>query len=534
MAHKADATSIMRIAAQARSAVDCRLGLWLSKCSMSASPRNTRLFAGKETFAFILILGCAAALYLHDLTYSDIWIDEACSKALTRHPFPEMMRIIAGDFHPPLYFVALKLFTAVIGTTDLTIRLFSVVGALSALGISYVVGRRLLGQAGALFLCLLMLAVPMPGLYSHVARMYTWTVFVSMGVLLYALLYAKEHRRRDLVLLGFFSVMAAYIHYYCLIAAFWTNLAVLLYLFARKDPAWRALAAMGAVVLVLFLPWLSVLLSQTRAVQKDFWIQPVTWSSFLSCYTQPFFGVFFPYALSWVEMAVVYGLKLAGVWSALFSRKTGNRLPLGLSLFVFNAALLTVVAVSLLVKPILYPRYVMTLMPMLLVPPVVALLSWKRNWLAAIPLATALGCGVFIVLSEFKVSYGPYRQSLERLSKAHPEVRKIVHVAELTAGPFAEYGRGGPWTQYYLKNDRSSWYLNMDIFPAMTAVKDPSDVAPKEEVFCLAVFDPVPLNKTNIDLVLARCRTVAREEVADAKPYPGIKITLYLLKYAGR
>jgi hypothetical protein len=109
---------------------------------------GTRQFAArKETFGFLVVLGAAAALYLYHLGFSDIWADEAFTKAIIRHPLRELLRVVAGDFHPPLYFLALKFFTSVLGNTDLTIRLFSVLGALSTLALAYTAGRRVFGKA---------------------------------------------------------------------------------------------------------------------------------------------------------------------------------------------------------------------------------------------------------------------------------------------------------------------------------------------------------------------------------------------------
>jgi len=106
-----------------------------------------RIFsARKETLLFLLIICFAALLYLFNINFSEIWIDEAFTKALVRHPFSEFFKLVADDFHPPLYYVGLKLFTSVVGLNDFTIRIFSVIGALSALIIGYTVGKRLFGK----------------------------------------------------------------------------------------------------------------------------------------------------------------------------------------------------------------------------------------------------------------------------------------------------------------------------------------------------------------------------------------------------
>ncbi len=500
---------------------------------MASTHTPGRNVFGHETIYLLLILGAAAALYLHKLTFSDIWCDEVFSKAIARHSLPELLQLVADDFHPPLYFVGLKFFTAAVGNTDLTIRLFSALGGLGTLVLGYAVGRRVFGGRGALVLCLLLLALPMLGLYAHVARMYTWTAGVTTGVFLYAVLYARDARRSDLVMLGLFSLLAAYLHYYCLMAAFWTDLALLILLVARKHPAWRSVAAMGAVVFVLYLPWLIVLHAQAQAVHRNYWIPAVSWPTVWACYAQPFGGFYWLYPQSYVMLAVIAALTIAAVMRWASFRQRGDHVALGLSLLVGNATILTAAVVSLLLKPVLYPRYIMTIAPLVLIPPVLLLTSWNRSWLKAAVLGGLLGCGGFLVFTESGFSWGPYRQALRHLSTAHPEVQKLLHVAETTAAPFDEYGRGGPWHQAYLNNDRSGWYANMQALDGMVPCRRLGDWVGRDETFCLVEFVNLPVNRENIDLLLAQCRTLAVDEIADEKGYPGIKLKLHILQYGG-
>ncbi|MGD0517558.1 MAG: glycosyltransferase family 39 protein, partial [Thermoguttaceae bacterium] len=114
---------------------------------------------------------------MFNINYSDIWVDESFTKALIRHPVGQVLKFLADDFHPPLYFLGLKLFTSVAGLNDFSIRLFSVLGTLGTLTIGYTIGRRVFGKKGALCFCLLLLALPMLTIYSRIARMYTWAAF---------------------------------------------------------------------------------------------------------------------------------------------------------------------------------------------------------------------------------------------------------------------------------------------------------------------------------------------------------------------
>ena len=331
------------------------------------------------------------------------------------------------------------------------------------------------------------------------------------------------------MLLGLFYLMAVYMHYYCLMAAFWSGAVLLGTLWARRNPAWRALAATGVLVMLLFLPWTFILILQARMVRQDYWIPPASGSLLLSCYAQPVGGFFVRYPCTYALIGIFGGLTIASIWQWCASPKSQTAFPLVLSLWVFNATLLSAAVVSHVFKPILYPRYVMCVAPLLAIPPMLGLERLRRGWLQATALAGALFCGGYIVVAESNFSFGPYQQALQRLARAHPEVRKVLHLTEITANPFAEYGRGGSWNQAYLRNARSSWYSNMAALDELRTIRDLNDWVKPGEPFCLVVFENLPLNRENVDLVLSQCRTTATEEVADEKPYSGVKLKLYVL-----
>ena len=45
------------------------------------------------------------------ITNNNIWYDEAFTGCLVRHSFVDIIRILAGDNHPPLYFLITKIVT---------------------------------------------------------------------------------------------------------------------------------------------------------------------------------------------------------------------------------------------------------------------------------------------------------------------------------------------------------------------------------------------------------------------------------------
>jgi predicted membrane-bound mannosyltransferase len=71
--------------------------------------------------------GGAIALYvaltLGNITRWSIWFDEAFSAYLMRFDFFDIARYTANDVHPPMYYWLLKAWTSVFGTSDLALRL---------------------------------------------------------------------------------------------------------------------------------------------------------------------------------------------------------------------------------------------------------------------------------------------------------------------------------------------------------------------------------------------------------------------------
>src|SRR3990172_9885791 len=274
----------------------------------------------KKNLWFILIFIFAVFFYLFNINFSDIWIDEAFTKALVKHSFGEITGLIRNDFHPPLYFYALKIFVSIFGISVFTIRLFSVLGVLATIVIGYVAGQKIFSKSGALYFCLLLLSLPMLAEYSHEARMYTWGAFAVTGVFLYAVLSITTSRRSNLLFLMLFSLIAAYTHYYALLAAFWANVFVFFFLLINKNKNLKVHLIYSLAALLLYLPWLLVMLSQMKEVSESFWVPALNWQIIASCLLSPFapkiyLPPFLPLAI------IIYGLVLWVIYRNYIARK---------------------------------------------------------------------------------------------------------------------------------------------------------------------------------------------------------------------
>lgn len=185
-----------------------------------------RKLASKSDLPFLLLFGLAALYYLYHLGFDDLWSDEIYTLTMIEGPIWELPAKLRNDLHPPLYYAGLKLFSAVAGKSAFSLRLFSVMALLLTLLLGYYAGQRVFGKKGAFYFCLMMIALPMPVIFSHQARMYTWAAFAVTGLFVYALRYLQTGTRRDLLFLFVFTLMAMYMHYYSLAAAFIANVMV--------------------------------------------------------------------------------------------------------------------------------------------------------------------------------------------------------------------------------------------------------------------------------------------------------------------
>ena len=111
-----------------------------------------------ERYWCVLVILIAIPLYGMNLNYGDLWNDETFTKELVSFPLPRMLELLADDYHPPLYFLALKLFVTLFGSSAIALRAFSTVAVFGTLILICGVGSRVLGKRGALLLCLVLLA----------------------------------------------------------------------------------------------------------------------------------------------------------------------------------------------------------------------------------------------------------------------------------------------------------------------------------------------------------------------------------------
>jgi len=478
---------------------------------------------------FLLIFVLSVIFYTFNIGFSDLWSDEVYTKAMVDGSFSDLYANFRNDLHPPLYYLALRLFTYVFGLSAISLRLFSVIGVLSTLLLGYFAGQRIFGKQGAIYFCLMLLSVPMLASYSHEARMYTWAAFSVTGVFIYSCLFMKTGKNRDLAFLFIFTVAAMYIHYYSMVAAFVANAFVFIYMLRTKNKKWLSHLVSLLLAALLFLPWLFMFIVQINKVQHAFWAPEINFSTMLSCFTTPFTEQYWTTGYSIALIILIYCLIVFTIVKSFSKSFSEYRITLWLSLFVFMGTLLVVTIISLFFQPILFSRYVMSIVTMLIVPPTILFIHIKFKWLKIILIAIILFLGIRVSISTFYFSYGPYKQTVEYIAATYPDIRKMLHITEITAGPMKEYTGKSGLNHYWLKAKMS----NVDAFE-IHQYNRPEEFLQNGEVFCVVNFNNIELNKENFDLVLSESELIETDTVTDNKLEFGNKILVYILKYNGK
>jgi len=194
-----------------------------------------------------LILVFGLALRLISLNQS-LWLDEATSALAAKMNVAELFtKFLPGDFHPPLYYLILKLWSGLFGYSEIALRFPSIIFGILTIYVVYLIGKSLFSKNVGLVASLFLATSGLHVYYSQEARMY------SLAALLVSLLTYLFLRKKWFL----FSItlaalsMTDYISL-LIIPVFW--------LFSLKD--WKKLALSHIPIFTLFAVWLPIFLKQ--------------------------------------------------------------------------------------------------------------------------------------------------------------------------------------------------------------------------------------------------------------------------------
>jgi 4-amino-4-deoxy-L-arabinose transferase-like glycosyltransferase len=230
----------------------------------------------------LLILAGLLLRLSHNLGIS-LWHDEAFSALMIRYPWKEMFYRLGLDVHPPMYYIALRLWHYVFGNSMWSLRGFSILFGVLTVPATYLFIKEAFHSAKmALWAALLVAISPFEMTFATEARMYTFGAFFAIMAAYYLVKVLRNGGWKNYA--GFIITTAIIIltHYYLLFTAAGMGLYALGYLFAKYRwnlKKYWPIVFSYLVIFACFLPWLKTFLWQLKSVTQSYWIPDMTWWS---------------------------------------------------------------------------------------------------------------------------------------------------------------------------------------------------------------------------------------------------------------
>ncbi len=217
---------------------------------------------------FILIL--AFGLRLMSLNQS-LWLDEATSALTTRMNLSDFFgKFIPGDFHPPLYYLALRVWAGVFGIYEIALRSLSILFAIGTIYLVYLIGKEeLINKETGLVASVLIATSGLHIYYSQEARMYTMSTFLVTLVVYFFLRLLRSYDthekklQKGRVVWFLFALTLGLIFLTDYLPLLIIPVFFIFGIFSKKDFSWFKKLVMSHIILVVFvLLWFPTFIKQ--------------------------------------------------------------------------------------------------------------------------------------------------------------------------------------------------------------------------------------------------------------------------------
>jgi len=231
----------------------------------------------------LIILWAGLFLRMYRLGAESLWLDEGVTVYYARLSLAEIFsRIASEEFNPPLYYSLIHFWIQIFGDSEFSVRMPSVIFGVLSILLIYKTGRLMAGPEVGLLSALIVALNRFHIHFSQEARVYALLVFASTLSFYFWLRLANDFDRRNV--LGYLtaSFFLMHTHVYALFIILTQNLYCILRYFQSAEIHKLTLKRwilLQVSLLILFVPWLTVLAKQFLRVQEGFWMDkpPFCW-----------------------------------------------------------------------------------------------------------------------------------------------------------------------------------------------------------------------------------------------------------------
>jgi hypothetical protein len=291
----------------------------------------------------------SGALYLFQRHF---WLDEIYTYTIVTDPdYGHSLRALAGgvETHPPSFYLLMRVFTSVAGTSESAFRCFALLSVLAALLGIYVILRQAFSPFASLAATFLVWCHPLVLSHAFDARFYgPWLAATVWFAYFLARSRAARKCGLNTFLLAVSSVLVCTIHYFGIITLVLVTLFEL-WFHRRPGERLRGMAAVAAGP-VAFLGCVPLLLAQRSSLTVPTWLQN-SWAFLLLFMLSTLYPLLLALLLTWLY-------RLFRARSAGF--RPGADLPAVTALAGLSGLCLlpvTLILLSYCVQPVMHARY---------------------------------------------------------------------------------------------------------------------------------------------------------------------------------
>ncbi len=126
----------------------------------------------RHVFVLMGLLVLAAVLRFYRIDAQSLWYDEGNSARIAERSVQLIIEGAAGDIHPPLYYLSLKVWRGTFGSSEAALRAFSALCGVLTVGLTYLIGREWFNPRSATLAGFIVALSPFGVYYSQETRMY--------------------------------------------------------------------------------------------------------------------------------------------------------------------------------------------------------------------------------------------------------------------------------------------------------------------------------------------------------------------------
>jgi uncharacterized membrane protein len=164
----------------------------------------------------LVLVGCILRLY--NLAFNSLWIDETATYLFAQHTYTEIWGFTAsgGEFNPPIFFWV-EHFMLTFGDSEFVLRFIPAIIGVATIPVFFLIGRELKDDVTGLISAFILTISQFHIFYSQEARAYALLLFFVSIALYFYLRSLNKNKTSDWILMGLFSSLAVWTHFYAAI-----------------------------------------------------------------------------------------------------------------------------------------------------------------------------------------------------------------------------------------------------------------------------------------------------------------------------